>query len=92
MRVIADKYSTLCSQSSQPKGKVAEATRHPILFFVEYGMCIRNKHTCLSSNDTNDSLTLFLAQQLINHRNSVNLVTVTHIHVIVYSGRHVVLV
>ena len=92
MRVIDDKYSTLCSQSSQPQGKVAEATRHPIVLFIEDGMCTRNKHTCLSSNDTKDSLTLFLAQQLINQSNYENLLTVTHINVIAYSGRHVVLV
>ena len=59
-----------------------------ILFFVcvEDGTCIRNKHIFLSSNDTKDSLTLFLVQQLINQSNSENLVTVSHINVIANLG------
>ena len=44
------------------------------------------------SNDTTDSLTLYLVQQLINQSNSENLVTVTHRNVIANSGSHVVLV
>ena len=68
VRVIAEKYSTMCSQSSQPQGNVAEATLkrqvqgNAIGFVcVENGICVRNKHTCISSNDTKDSLTLFVA-------------------------------
>ena len=43
------------------------------------------------SNDTTDSLTLYLAQQLINRSISENLMTVTHRNVIANSGSHVVL-
>ena len=49
-----------------------------IYLFLEDGICIRNKHTFVSSNDTKYSLTLFLAQQLTNQSKSENLVTVTH--------------
>ena len=43
------------------------------------------------SNDTTYSLTLYLAQQLINQSTSENLVTVTQRNVIANSGSHVVL-
>ena len=68
MRVIADSYSNMCSQSSQPRGHVADATLkmqvqgNAILYlFLEDGICIRHKHTFVSSNDTND---IYLAQLL----------------------------
>ena len=61
-----------------------------IYLFLEDGICIRNKHTFVSSNDTKYSLTLFLAQQLTNQSKSENLVTVTHRNVIANSGLHVV--
>ena len=41
------------------------------------------------SNDTKDSLTLYLAQQIISQSNSENPVTVTHINVIANSGSRV---
>ena len=49
-----------------------------IYLFLEDGICIRNKHTFVSSNDTKYSLTLFLAQQLTNQSKSENLETMTH--------------
>ena len=61
-----------------------------IYLFLEDGICIRNKHTFVSSNDTTYSLTLFLAQQLTNQSKSENLVTVTHRNAIANSGLHVV--
>ena len=76
MRVIADSYSNLCSQSSQPRGHDADTTLKMqvqgnaiIYLFLEDGICIRNKHTFVSSNGTKYSLTLFLAQQLTNQSN-----------------------
>ena len=82
MRVIADSYSKLCSQSSQPRGHVADATLkmqvqgNAILYiFLDDGICIRNKHTLFSSNDAKYSLTLFLAQQFTNLSKAENLVT-----------------
>ena len=99
MRVIADSFSNLCSQSSQPRGHDADTALKMqvqgnaiIYLFLEDGICIRNKHTFVSSNDTKYSLTLFLAQQLTNQSKSENLVTVTHRNVIANSGLHVVLV
>ena len=99
MNVIADSYSNLCSQSSQPRGHVADATLRMqvqwnaiIYLFLEDGICIRNKHIFVSSSDTQHSLTLFLAQQLTNQSKSENLVTVTHRNDIANSGLHVVLV
>ena len=96
MRIIADKYSTLCSQSSQPRGHVADATLKMqvqwnaiIYLFLEDGICIRHKHTFVSSTDTNY---LYLAQQLTNQSKSENLVAVTHRNGIANSGLHVVLV
>ena len=99
MRVIADSYSNLCSQSSQPRGHVADATLkmqvqgNAILYiFLEDGICIRNKHTVFSSNDAKYSHTLCLAQQFTNLSKAENLVTVTHRNAIADSGLHVILV
>ena len=102
VRVIADSYSNLCSQSSQPRGHVADATLkmqvlivqgNAILYmFLDDGICIKNKHTLFSSNDAKYSLTLFLAQQFTNLSKAENLVTVTHRNAIANSGLHVILV
>ena len=67
----------------------SKRTRSYVGIFVEDGTCIREQHIFLSSNDTNDSLTLYLAQQLINQSNSENLVTVAHRNVIANSRRYV---
>ena len=70
--------------------ETSPSERDPMLvFFVEDRTCIRDKHICISSKDTEDSLTLYLAQQLINQSNSENLVTVIHRNGIANSGSHV---
>ena len=92
MSVIADSYSNLCSQSSQPRGHVADATLKMQVQGNAILYIFLDEHTLFSSKDAKYSLTLLLAQQFTNLSKAENLVTVTHRNAIANSGLHVMLV
>jgi len=65
VRVIFDNYtkvSSLKEGTRQLRRGDIKGTRS---YIVDSSTCIRDQRTFLASNDTKDSLTLYLAEQLI---------------------------
>ena len=89
MRVINDNYRNMYSPSIQPQGNVTEASPRVIVYWFVCRRCdLHQGQTHISSsNDTKDSLALYLAQQLINQSNAENMVTVTHRNVMTKLGK-----
>ena len=89
MRVICDNYTkeSLLKEATRErrrgKSKIIRS------YIVEESTCIKDKGTFLASNDTKDSLTLYLAKKLIDRSTSENLVTVTRSDVMINSDCHV---
>ena len=89
VRVIFDNYSNVSSLKEGTRERRRGKSKGTRFYIVEDLTCIKDKVTFLASNDTKDSLTLYLAQQLINQSTAENLVTVTCINVMTNSKSHV---
>ena len=71
--VISDNYTKESSLKEERHRRKSKRIRSCI---VEESTCIKDKGTFLASNDTKDSLTLYLAQRFIDRSTTENLVTV----------------
>jgi hypothetical protein len=89
VRVIFDNYSNVSSLKEGTRERRRGKSKRTRSYIVEDSTSITDKVTFLASNDTKDSLTLYLAQQLINESTAENLVTVTRRNVMTNSESHV---
>jgi len=77
VRVIFDNYTKVSSLKEGTRERRRGKSKGIRSYIVQDSTCIRDKGTFLASNDTKDSLTLYLAQKLIDMSTAGNLVTVT---------------
>ena len=77
VRVIFDNYTKANSLKEGTRERRRGNSKGIRSYKVEHSTVIRDKNTFLSSNSTKDSLTMYLAQQLIDGSTLNNLVTVT---------------
>ena len=77
VRVIFDNYTKANSLKEGTRERRRGKSKGIRSYKVEHSTVIRDKNTFLSSNSTKDSLTMYLAQQLIDGSTLNNLVTVT---------------
>jgi len=89
VRVIFDNYTKVSSLKEGTRERRRGKSKAIRSYIVEDSTSIRDKSLFLSSNATKDSLTLYLAQQLINQSSIENLVTVTRSSVMKNSEVHV---
>ena len=78
VRVIFDNYTKVLSLKEGTRQQRRDKTKGIRSFEVDGSTRIRDKGTFLSSSDTKDSLTIYLAEQLINTSTTENLMTATH--------------
>ena len=89
VRVIFDNYHNVSRLKTATRERRRGKSKGNRSYIVEDGTSIRDKATFLSTNNTKDSLTLYIAQQLIDQSNADNLVTVTCMNVMTNAGSHV---
>ncbi|CAM1307414.1 Uncharacterised protein r2_g1730 [Pycnogonum litorale] len=89
VRVIFDNYTKVSSLKEGTRECRRDKSKAIRSYIVEDSTSIRDKCLFLSSNATKDSLTLYIAQQLINQSSIENLVTVTRSSVMKNSEVHV---
>ena len=89
MRVIFDNYTKESSLKEATRERRRSKSKIIRSYIVEESTCIKDKGTFLASNDTKDSLTLYLAQKLIDRSTTEKLVTVTSSDVMTNSDCHV---
>ena len=77
VRVIFDNYTKVSSMKEGTRERRRGKVKAIRSYIVEDSTAINDKSLFLSSNATKDSLTLYLAQQLINQSSIQKLVTVT---------------
>ena len=89
VRVIFDNYSHAFLLKEGTRERRRGKFQGIRSYIVADSTCITDKITFLASNDTKDSLTLYLSQQLINESISANLVTVTRKNSMTNSKCHI---
>lgn len=89
VRIIFDNYTIVSSLKEGTRESRRGKSKGINSYIVEDATCIKDKGTFLASNETKDSLTLYLAQQLINQSTTKNLVTVTRSSIMTNSECHV---
>jgi len=77
VRIIFDNYTKINSLKEGTRERRRGKSTGIRSYVVEESTVIRDKHTFLSSNNTKDSLTMYLAQQLIDTSTVSRVVTVT---------------